>query len=151
MGPCGRGLADNLQDVTLVGNDTGGALATLILITHNLEITHERADRIIVLLRGKVVEHGVPSEIVKRPQHPYTQALVSAAARLATPRRSLDVRTRSRQVPTTGSPCREDGPLIEVKELTKTFHAPGASSRKDYTQSSYSTAPLQRAHPDRPR
>ncbi len=30
MGPCSRGSADNLQDVTLVGNDTGGTLVQLL-------------------------------------------------------------------------------------------------------------------------
>lgn len=50
----------------------------LILITHDLALVAESADRIIVMYAGQVVEEGNASEIFKSPLHPYTQALLRA-------------------------------------------------------------------------
>lgn len=51
---------------------------SLVYITHDLATAFQLSDRIIVLHRGRVVEDGDPEQIVKRPQHPYTQLLVSS-------------------------------------------------------------------------
>lgn len=48
----------------------------LILITHDLALVAEAAQKIIVMYAGQVVETGEASEIFKFPQHPYTQALL---------------------------------------------------------------------------
>ena len=49
---------------------------TLILITHNPALLVNRADRILVLYAGKVVESGPATELLSSPQHPYTRALL---------------------------------------------------------------------------
>jgi ABC-type oligopeptide transport system ATPase subunit len=51
---------------------------SLIYITHDLATAYQISDRIIVLHRGAVVEQGDPEQVVKHPQHPYTQLLISS-------------------------------------------------------------------------
>ncbi|HEY2145946.1 MAG TPA: ABC transporter ATP-binding protein, partial [Steroidobacteraceae bacterium] len=60
----------------------------LILVTHDLAVVAQRADRVAVMQRGEIVEQGKTEEIIRRPQHPYTRALLTAAS--LTPKRSLD-------------------------------------------------------------
>jgi peptide/nickel transport system ATP-binding protein len=51
---------------------------TVILITHDLGIISEIAERIAIMYAGQLVEIGSAFEIYKDPKHPYTQALISA-------------------------------------------------------------------------
>lgn len=55
---------------------------TTLLITHNFGIVHGFADRVVVMLRGKVVETGSTEEVLRRPRHPYTRALIDCVPRL---------------------------------------------------------------------
>ncbi|WP_026972995.1 dipeptide ABC transporter ATP-binding protein [Aliagarivorans marinus] len=48
----------------------------LVLITHDLALVAEAADRVIVMYAGQVVETGPAEEIFSTPRHPYTQALL---------------------------------------------------------------------------
>ncbi|WP_194420421.1 ABC transporter ATP-binding protein [Microbacterium abyssi] len=58
----------------------------VLLITHDLGLAAERAERVIVMHRGKVVEQGDAKQILEDPQHPYTQSLVKAAPSVAVAR-----------------------------------------------------------------
>ena len=58
----------------------------VLLITHDLGLAAERAERVIVMHRGKVVEQGDARQILEDPQHPYTQSLVKAAPSVAVAR-----------------------------------------------------------------
>lgn len=49
---------------------------SIILITHDLGVIAEVADRVIVMYAGQVVEGGVANDIFRRPRHPYTKALL---------------------------------------------------------------------------
>jgi oligopeptide/dipeptide ABC transporter ATP-binding protein len=60
-------------------------LAT-ILITHDLGVVAEVADRVLVMYAGKVVEQGTLDEIFYDPQHPYTWGLLGSLTRLDRPR-----------------------------------------------------------------
>jgi ABC-type oligopeptide transport system ATPase subunit len=51
---------------------------SLIYITHDLTTAYQISDRIVVLYHGQVVEAGEPDQIINRPQHPYTQLLISS-------------------------------------------------------------------------
>ncbi len=51
----------------------------LLFISHDLAVVERLADRIAVMYRGQVVEEGTSEQIIKGPQHPYTQALLAAA------------------------------------------------------------------------
>jgi ABC-type dipeptide/oligopeptide/nickel transport system ATPase component len=50
-----------------------------IFITHDLAVVSEIADVIAVMYLGRVIETGTREEVLGNPQHPYTQALLSAA------------------------------------------------------------------------
>ena len=52
--------------------------STLVLITHDMGVHANLADRIAVLYAGKVVEEGDTRTILKNPQHPYTQYLIKS-------------------------------------------------------------------------
>ncbi|MCK7592289.1 ABC transporter ATP-binding protein [Pseudomarimonas salicorniae] len=50
----------------------------ILIITHNLNIVRHVADRMAIMYLGKFVEQGDAADVFKQPQHPYTQALLSA-------------------------------------------------------------------------
>lgn len=54
----------------------------IILITHDLGVVAEIADRVVVMYAGKVVETGTVDEIFYRPRHPYTWGLLQSMPRL---------------------------------------------------------------------
>ena len=51
----------------------------LLLITHDLGVVAEIADRVVVMNSGEIVESGTPDEVYHNPKHPYTLKLISAA------------------------------------------------------------------------
>ncbi len=71
-------------------NETLGL--TIILISHDLAVVARICDSIAVMYGGRVVETGTPNEVLKAPQHPYTQALLDAVPR------GLERRDRKRTV-----------------------------------------------------
>jgi oligopeptide transport system ATP-binding protein len=58
--------------------------AATLLITHDLGLIAELADRVVVMYAGRVVELGDVHEIFANPKHPYTVGLMSSLARLDT-------------------------------------------------------------------
>jgi oligopeptide/dipeptide ABC transporter ATP-binding protein len=55
---------------------------SIILVTHNLGIVADMADRVVVMYAGHVVESAGTAEIMEKPLHPYTMALLSAVPKL---------------------------------------------------------------------
>lgn len=53
-----------------------------IFVTHNLAVAERIADRVAVLYRGELVECGTTAEVLDRPVHPYTRALLAASLEL---------------------------------------------------------------------
>jgi oligopeptide/dipeptide ABC transporter ATP-binding protein len=51
---------------------------SLLLITHDLGVVAETADRVAVMYAGRIVEHGPVREIFRDPKHPYTQGLLAS-------------------------------------------------------------------------
>ncbi len=56
--------------------------ASLILITHDLAVVSQMADRIAVMYCGKIVEEGSTDDIIKNTAHPYTKGLLNSIPRL---------------------------------------------------------------------
>ena len=56
----------------------------VLLITHNLGIVGDLADDVAVMYAGQIVEHGPVREVLQRPLHPYTQALIQSVPELET-------------------------------------------------------------------
>jgi ABC-type dipeptide/oligopeptide/nickel transport system ATPase component len=61
----------------------------IVLITHNFGIISGIADRVAVMFRGKIVEQGKTAEVLGRPQHPYTKALIDCIPQLGQRRKRL--------------------------------------------------------------
>jgi len=55
---------------------------SIIIITHDLGVVAQLADRVAVMYAGKIVENAAVETIFSSPQHPYTQALVASIPRL---------------------------------------------------------------------
>lgn len=75
-----RVILDHLESLT---RELG---TTLLFITHDLGLAAERAEQLVVMYKGRIVESGPSLEILQNPQHPYTQRLVAAAPSLASRR-----------------------------------------------------------------
>jgi peptide/nickel transport system ATP-binding protein len=60
----------------------------VLLITHDLGIVAESAQRVAVVYAGRVVETGPAAELLRAPRHPYTQGLLAALPSVAAVRRS---------------------------------------------------------------
>lgn len=70
-----RSLILDLLDELL--RETG---AGMILMSHDLRMVARRCARVLVMYGGRLVESGASAAVFERPQHPYTQALIRAAA-----------------------------------------------------------------------
>jgi len=95
--------------------------ASTLLITHDLGIAAERADRILVLSEGALVEEGTPDAVLGDPQHPYTRSLIAAAPSLNTTGGTFLTRARERLAvaPTDTAPAPEA--LLRADGLVKEF------------------------------
>jgi oligopeptide/dipeptide ABC transporter ATP-binding protein len=71
--------AQILDELRELRSETG---AGIILVTHDLGVVADIADRIVVMYAGRVVEQGTLDEIFYDPQHPYTWGLLGSIARL---------------------------------------------------------------------
>jgi oligopeptide/dipeptide ABC transporter ATP-binding protein len=71
--------AQILDELRQLRTDTG---AGIILVTHDLGVVADIADRIVVMYAGRVIEQGTLDEIFYDPQHPYTWGLLGSITRL---------------------------------------------------------------------
>jgi len=123
-------ILDHLDTLT---RDYG---TSVLFITHDLGLAVERAEQLVVMYKGRVVEAGPSREILANPLHPYTQRLVAAAPSLAS-RRIQSARrpetTRHLDISAVGSidealiaraDARESAPakeLIRVSDVSKVY------------------------------
>ena len=70
------------QIMDLLRDLKGSNNMAILLITHNFGLIADFADRVAVMFRGKIVETGPTAEILRNPQHPYTQALIECVPKL---------------------------------------------------------------------
>src|SRR5262245_59149586 len=88
----------------------------ILFITHDFGVVAEVADRVAVMRQGKLVEQGRARDVLERPQHEYTQALVAAVP-------SLNPRHRGG----TRSDPGPERPLLAVAGLSKTYTGRGGA------------------------
>ncbi len=55
---------------------------SIILITHDLSLIAEMAEKVVIMYAGKIVEYGTAEQIFLNPQHPYTRGLLASIPRL---------------------------------------------------------------------
>ncbi|POH56953.1 ABC transporter ATP-binding protein [Arthrobacter glacialis] len=144
-----RQILDHLDRMT---TELGTAV---LLITHDLGLAAERAEKVVVMYKGQVVESGPALEILRNPKHPYTQRLVNSAPSLSSRRlqsqKAKDVLAAAvedieESTPDVGDgahpapvhvshatpssearkPAGKGDTILEVKNLTKEFKLRGA-------------------------
>jgi peptide/nickel transport system ATP-binding protein len=77
----------------------------LLLITHDLGLAADRADRVVVMSQGRVVETGRAQQVLTAPQHEYTRRLVAAAPAL---------------------PAGAEPPVLQVESVSKEYRVRGS-------------------------
>ena len=137
-------ILDHLEHLT---EELGNAV---LFITHDLGLAAERAEHLIVMHRGRIVESGPSREILRSPQHPYTRRLVDAAPSLASSRiraakeagmeakelksgGTLGAASESGSTAADsaeGSSSAAQAPVISVRNLTKEFDIRGQRGGK---------------------
>jgi oligopeptide/dipeptide ABC transporter ATP-binding protein len=75
--------AQILDLIARLKDETGMAI---MLVTHDMGVVAELADRVQVMYGGRIVEQGSVEDIFERPQHPYTRGLLASIPRLDRPR-----------------------------------------------------------------
>ncbi|KIP90389.1 ABC transporter ATP-binding protein [Microbacterium sp. MEJ108Y] len=113
-------ILDHLANLT---RELGTAI---LLITHDLGMAAERADRVIVMKQGEIVDSGPAEQVMNAPTHEYTRKLIAAAPRLS---------AHERRTASTTARIEFGGePIVRVTELTKIFPLPkGAGDRRTLT------------------
>lgn len=104
----------------------------MVLVTHDMDVVEQHADRVAVLFRGEVVEQGTATDLLDRPQHPYTRGLLACRVPRSgrpTPLPVLeDFLSEAPSARPTGqlaAPAGDIPILLEVKGATKTY--PGSA------------------------
>ncbi|HLU59373.1 MAG TPA: ABC transporter ATP-binding protein [Pseudonocardia sp.] len=114
-------------DLLAEGKARGRAL---IMISHDLSVVARMADHVAVMRQGEIVEHGPADDVLHRPGHPYTQALLDAVP-------SEHTRGQRLVRPAPGQPVvrRErvqidrSHPVLDARGLTKVYTGPDKVDR----------------------
>jgi peptide/nickel transport system ATP-binding protein len=85
----------------------------VLFITHDFGVVAEIADRVAVMQSGRVVEEGRADEILNRPQHPYTKALIAAVPPLVPPAPQVVA----------------SEPILRIEHVSKTYRKGGLLAR----------------------
>ncbi|SDW28255.1 peptide/nickel transport system ATP-binding protein [Arthrobacter sp. yr096] len=114
-----RRILDHLDKMT---TELG---TSVLLITHDLGLAAERADKVIVMYQGNVVEAGPSLDLLRNPQHPYTRRLVESAPSLASRRiqvaKEQGVEAGDLLAPVAAAKDRSQDEVLQIKNLRKIY------------------------------
>ncbi|MGI5412083.1 dipeptide ABC transporter ATP-binding protein [Streptomyces chartreusis] len=79
----------------------------VLLVTHNMGVVADFADRVAVMLRGEIVETGTVEDVLLRPRHEYTRGLLSAVPRL--------------RLSGTDAPATQEPPVVRLSDVSVRF------------------------------
>jgi peptide/nickel transport system ATP-binding protein len=102
-------VTSQAQVLRLLNELRGRHAGSVLFITHDFDVVSEIADRVIVMQAGRIVEAGTARDVLRAPQHPYTQKLLAAV-----PDGSF------RAAPLTE---RAAGPVLKVEDLHVRFES----------------------------
>ena len=102
-----RRILDHLESLV---KDRG---ISLLIITHDLGVAADRADRVVVMQAGRVVEEGRPDAVLRAPTEPYTRRLLAAVPGLR--------RTAPHDLP----PSAPQPDILRFEGVSKVFRLPG--------------------------
>ena len=89
--------------------------AAVMLITHDMGVIAQTADRMVVMHRGKVVETGTVGDIIRRPREPYTIKLID----------SIPTIKRQDGAVAPAMAANDDGAYVQVRNLVRDFEIGG--------------------------
>jgi peptide/nickel transport system ATP-binding protein len=104
-----RQILDHLEELRSASG------TSLLLVTHDLGLAADRADTVVVMSQGHIVERGPARQILRDPQHDYTRRLVAAAP--STTSASTLVHERPEVA--------DDRPILAVRDLHKQYRVRG--------------------------
>ena len=110
-----RRILDQLETLT------AGVGTAVFLITHDLALAAERADRVAVMYQGRIVEQGPSEQVLRNPTHDYTKSLIAAVPGLSLGRAPLRTAARERI-------SDEVVPLVSVRNVVKEYALRGRSA-----------------------
>lgn len=114
-----RKILDHLDKMT---TELG---TSVLLITHDLGLAAERADKVVVMYQGNVVEAGPSLELLQNPQHPYTKRLVESAPSLASRRiqvaKERGVEASDLLAPVAAVQSRAADEVLQIRNLRKIY------------------------------
>ena len=112
--------AEILELLRGLAADTGTGV---LLVTHNMGVVADFADRVAVMLQGEVVETGGVEDVLLRPQHDYTKRLLAAVPRLTVASVTSDPTATSSAASTSSDPAgRHDSPpVVDLRDVSVTF------------------------------
>lgn len=120
-----RTVLDEFAAVTVRSN------TAVLFITHDLAVAADRADRVVVMQAGQIVETGTVAEVLGNPTHEYTQRLLAAAPTLTSPVLINSV-----------APVDEpDEPVLALQGITKDFSLPGRGTLRAVDDVSFGIRP----------
>ncbi|MHA7238697.1 dipeptide ABC transporter ATP-binding protein [Arthrobacter sp. TMS1-12-1] len=121
------------QVLRLLG-DLKGARTAMLVVSHDLAVVADLADRVAVMRDGVIVEEGSVQAVLQDPRHPYTQGLLAAIPSRSSRGRRLTIQDRptpgsGTTTSTVGAAAAPGPPVLAAEGLTKTFAGPGGSRR----------------------